>query len=74
MSYVHVCIYIYFTKLVAADHFVTSLNFQVYNIIRHALISSFPIIYFNDFSFVFSFNGLDSKIKCSCVIVCSNIV
>lgn len=47
-----VYIFIYFTKLVAADPFVTSLNFYVYSIIRHVFISAFPIIYFSDFSFI----------------------
>lgn len=41
-----VYIFIYFTKLVAADHFVTSLNFCVYSIIRHVFVSSFAIISF----------------------------
>lgn len=47
-----VYIFIYFTKLVATDPFVISLNFYVYNIIHHIFISAFPIIYFSDFSFI----------------------
>ena len=67
-----VYIFIYFTKLVAADPFVTSLNFYVYSIIRHVFISAFPIIYFSDFSFISHL--LDSKIMCHHITVCSIVI